>query len=137
MLAIILVIFGAVCGGVTILFTGIPLVVLSVFRILPLDRRFWWCLAAVFSYFLAKDLVLSSYDYKVPTASPDTFYFDAHMLGSNAGVIVTFLLGLLILFFVGKPKAERTSKPIVAVPCLVIVADDGVQFVECPVEWIH
>ena len=51
MLAIVLCVFGIVCGFVAMLVTGLPLVLLRVFRVLPFDRRLWWAFSAIVAYF--------------------------------------------------------------------------------------
>ena len=121
MLAIVLCVFGIVCGFVAMLVTGLPLVLLRVFRVLPFDRRLWWAFAAIVAYFLVRDMILASYDYAPPTASPDKFYFGIHIGSGTAGVIGGFALGLMLLFFLGKPSADQSIYKPIAIPSAIIV----------------
>jgi ankyrin repeat protein len=137
MLAIIVLLFGAFCGAATMLGAGVPVVILHQFRLLPFDRRIWWTLMAVVGWLVVKDLINASYKYSPPTASPEKFYFQAHLLGGQAGIVITFLVGLIVLTFFGRSNLEEPIRIWLAYPLAALVAVCGlivVSYVTVPVE---
>lgn len=125
MLAIIVFTFGSICGGMMLLALGVPVVLLNLFRLLPLDRRLWWTAAAVLAYLAIHDSIHKSYDYAPPTGAPEKFYFQAHLFGGSAGVVGCFLLGMALLSLWIHPF-NRSVNPWIVTPMAATLLGLGI-----------
>jgi len=102
MLYLIVSLSGAFLGAVVLIGTGLPVVALRLFQFLPLDRRLWWTLAAIFAVRCVRLIGIAENDYVVPTGGEKLAAFNALLLGGYVCVGLLWVLGIATLFWVGK-----------------------------------